>query len=141
MSTLFEHNDNTFTWLSTLLLELNETTDYLEPRQEIGSNDHVVGDMNELMKKLYTVYMSMAKQASMLKVELGFSDNEETRLQAFRLIDRATILQKLFWLIVKDVFNLWDKESTGVRAGFKVVWSDSSPTMTLKDLFGNMFGI
>jgi len=118
------------TFLELLPIELHEITDYFEPNTELEENDHKVGVMSEDLKKLYTLWNNTMKTVSLMKTERRFSrvtNEEEFDAKIEELMERAEVLKNLFWFAVKVEYNLWGKDSIGVRKGFNVVWSDQEP--------------
>ena len=78
------------------------------------------------LKKLYTLLMETLKSAEQNFLNAKFARDNEERDSSFRkfceLQEKARALHNIFWISVKDTFGLWNKDSVGVRKGFKVVW-------------------
>ena len=125
-------------------MELQEVSDFLEPNREIERNDHVVGEMSDDLKKLYTLWNSTMKSAMQLQMERMFGqvkDKDDWKARFDEITDKIEILQRLFWFAVKAEHNLWGYPSIGVRKGFTVVWSDtqeSGPSDFLRRLLGGV---
>ena len=114
------------TFIKLLPLELAEIKEFQEPTADIEDGDHVVGDMSEDLKKLWTLWKQSAYRASELKLQLRYGQQNVTKAQTTEAETKAEVLNIIFWIAIHDEFSLWDKESTGVRKGYKVVWSDEA---------------
>lgn len=133
------------TFLKLLPLELQDVKEYHEPEGELGSNDHIVGEASEDIRKLFTYGKNLQKRYVTLEMEMKLTDNLskrgelETQHQEFQA--KARVISQLFWIAVRDEFSLWDKPDVGIRQGYQVVWIDEeqkppTPGTSLKDLLG-----
>ena len=129
-------------WLKLLPTELSLVDNFVEPEDDMQSNDNYVGDMTTELKKLYTLWKRLSEVAARSKVDYEFSNasTKEALLAKWaELREKAKTLRYIFWVCVQDEFpELWSRESIGVRRGFKVVWSeekDSGP-----EFFRQVFG-
>lgn len=130
------------TWLDMVSMEIKnmDPDKLIEPGGEVTSKDHVVGEMDDDHKRFYSLAMQWEKAA--LEIALaGHYGNVNERAQAMRkayqLRKKAEVLLENFWLSLNDTFDLWDKPSSGVRRGWKVVWSEPSAP-SIFDILENM---
>lgn len=114
------------TFIKLLPLELAEIKEFQEPTADVVKGDHVVGEMSEDLKKLWTLWKQSAYRASELSLQHRYGQQNVTKAQATEAETKAEVLNIIFWIAIHDEFSLWDKNSTGVRRGFKVVWSDET---------------
>ena len=130
------------TWLKLLPLEIKEVNDLGEPDTEVNIHDHIVGELSNDLRKLYTMWKKTTEVAARTKVDLLFSNSkhkEELDRRFSELSSKSEALREIFWIGVHDEHDLWSKDSVGVRRGWKVVWSDSSSGPNLRDIIGGMF--
>lgn len=112
------------TFLRLLPFELQEVQEYSEPDSEVEKGDHIVGIMSDDLKKLYTLWRQFSYRASELALQLEYGRQNVSRAEVDEIKTKAGLLGGLFWIAVSDEFGLWNRKSTGVRKGYKVVWSD-----------------
>jgi len=130
-------------WMDLVKIEMeNLAADQLiEPDALIEGGDHVVGELDMAMRRLYTLGLLYVKETVDTTGHLVVAQsNARTELES-RAIEyqrKAELLRGLFWLSLNDQFELWTRPSVGVRRGWKVVWSDveKRPGVLLRDLFG-----
>lgn len=134
------------TWLETLQTEIQDelkSVHLMEPNTDLGADDRIVGDMDEQLRGVYSLAMRWMKTAADNATAAQFETNKERQEllseQAQRLAKKSKILLDIFWISIKEQFDLWEKPSIGVRRGCKVVWSESS-TPPIVDLFRRLFG-
>lgn len=130
------------TWIKLLPLEINEIKpdDYIEPAFPLEKRDHEVGAMTDELKKLYTLWRLVEKEAAQTYIEFKYSKTHDDSIlmKSVELRDKSEILKELFWVSLKDEFKLWAKD-VGVRKGYIVVWfenEEQSPGDILRGLFG-----
>jgi len=112
------------TFLELLPLELKQVKDFIEPEEELKPKETIIGEMSDDHKRLYTLSRYMIKEALDLLASLAISvkDKESLLAKSRQLKTKVSILHELFWLEIKDDFDLWNTDGTiGVRQGFKVV--------------------
>ena len=131
------------TWLELLPLELNEITDYFEPELEFDPNKYYqVGKMTESLKKLFTLWRNLDKEAERSLLNTRYGKNEQERksykTKTAELKEKAKAARLIFWISLKDTFGLWDKKCVGVTKGFLVIWSDEERPDFLGLLFETM---
>lgn len=112
------------TFIKLLPLEMDEVKEYREPDMELREKDHVVGDMSDSLKKLWTLWKQTAYRADELKLQLRYGEQNTSVGQARELESKAQVIRDIFWIAVNDEFELWGKLRVGVRKGFKVVWNE-----------------
>ncbi len=133
-------------WLKVLPVELASIADYIEPSREIDNqSDHEVGTMTDEQKKLYTRWIDLERSAAQYSLNAQYERDNEKRRTAFlrreELSAKSEVLQAIFWIDVKDHFQLWNRSSIGVRRGFIVVWSErEGPPQDFRDLFRFLSG-
>jgi hypothetical protein len=115
----------------------------IEPKYEMGENDHVLGTMSDKLKKLFTIYHKTCKEVLIAKkagneafMKIIFSLENESDMdkvrkdiaQVFLIEEREKALKAMFWVSVKDEFPELKKELIGkalsVGRGFKVAWRE-----------------
>lgn len=133
------------TWLDIVRMELeNLDPKFLpEPTTEVGSRDHVVGEADTDLKRLYALAMQWDKAAIESLVAARYINNREDQEhlveKAAEIRRKSELLMEIFWVSLKDYFDLWRKPSVGIRKGWKVVWSEPEvpPIIGILDeLFG-----
>ncbi len=111
------------TWLGLLPLDIQDVNDLIEPTDEIKEGETVAGVMSDELKKILTLCRSLKKSAELLTVELKYtkgSDPERTRIA--ELMTKATVLEMIFWIGVRDELQLWDqREHLALRVGWQMV--------------------
>lgn len=118
------------TFLDTLSMELQllKPDQLFEPPEEAGAGDHLVGEADSNLRKLYSAAMRWKKTAMEQQITAQFSSNrsEQRRaiLRCHELDEKSKIIFGLFWTSLRDTFGLWDKPSVGIRKGWQVVWSE-----------------
>lgn len=133
------------TWLELLPFELNEITDYFEPELEFDPNKYYrIGEMTESLKKLFTLWRNLDKEAERSLLNARYGKNEQERkscmTKAAELKEKARAARLIFWISLKDTFGLWDKECVAVTKGFSVAWSDRKEGPDFLDfLMGKMW--
>lgn len=112
------------TFINLLPIELQEVEEYKEPDMNMEKGDHIVGDMSDDLKKLYTLWRQFSYRADELKLQLRYGRQNVGKAEVAEISTKAEALRALFWIAVADEFELWDRGNTGVRKGYKVVWSE-----------------
>jgi len=119
-------------WLKLLSIELANINELIEPDAELDSlRDHAVGVASEELQRLYTLARNLKEASEYAKLQARFgkdnSTKEEATEKAYELSKKAEIIQEIFWICLRDEFELWGKSSVGIRKGFVVVYSDFEP--------------
>lgn len=111
------------TFVKLLPLELTALTEeeLIEPQQKVTKRDRVVGEMDDELKRLWTLFQQYSKKSDIARVEAEYGGNTG---EAQSLAMRTHAVEAIFWIAVHDKFELWEKPSVGVRAGWKVVWHE-----------------
>ncbi len=132
-------------WLDSINLEMEklEEKTLIQPMTEIEDYDNSVGEASMELKKLYGLSQALKKKAMETIVKFKFSSdaNEKNELASHIKIahDKAEMLLQIFWVVLRDEFDLWDKDNVGIRKGWEVVWSDDQHP-SLPDILGHIFG-
>jgi hypothetical protein len=117
--------------LSLLLVELNqiEEDQFAEPDSDMQTTDEDVGEMNDYHKRLYTLARKMGRVAAEALVEGKFNNDATKKQDSMKRAEeyktKSTIVMDVMWASINDDFSLWDKETVGVRRGFRVVINKS----------------
>jgi hypothetical protein len=102
--------------------------DLIEPETEVNSKDHVVGEMNADLKRLFGLARQWGEAANEVLGKTGYlfhQEHIEHHIEkALELREKSGLLTEIFWASVKESFGLWQKPSIGLRKGWKVVWSE-----------------
>ena len=113
-------------WIEFLPKELDEIKEFIDPTVEIESNDIVVGDATNEMKRLYTLSRKYEEIFTRMAVEARYAKNENEQIKAIKKATEANqkreTLLEIFWICIKDYFELWGKNSVGIRKGYKIIW-------------------
>jgi|SRR3989344_2526532 len=113
-------------WIESLPKELDEIKEFIDPTVEIESNDIVVGDATNEMKRLYTLSRKYEEIFTRMAVEARYAKNENEQIKAIKKATEANqkreTLLEIFWICIKDYFELWGKNSVGIRKGYKIIW-------------------
>jgi hypothetical protein len=113
-------------------MELNniEEKDFRWTDQNISGNEHIVGEASDGLKRIWTFAEKLEEAALQSLVQARFSKSreagEELYKKAKEFKEKEETLRRIFWICLKDEFNLWDRP-VGIRKGFKVVWYESTP--------------
>ena len=111
------------TWLKLLPLELKEVKHLTEPVEEVKEGETVVGTISEDLKKLYTFFKTLEKEANLMEVELKYI--KATPEQFGKLAEKknkAGILRGIFTIGIYDELGLWSHpEPADIRSGWRVV--------------------
>lgn len=124
-------------------LENMSTESMIEPTTELSEQDNVVGEIGTDLKKLYSLAIQWDKEAIGALVAARYvgkaSQCNNLIKKATELRKKSEILLEIFWVSIKDAFELWDKPTIGIRTGWKVVWSEHELDQTLDVIIGEFF--
>ena len=131
-------------WLKILPMELEniDAKELDEPGEEVDPrSDVVVGEASDDLKRIYTLVNKLQEAAARYSIDARFSKDNRLRSDAekktYELKRKIETLMEIFWITLKDDFDLWDKDSVGIRKGWKVTYrKDGSPT-TFLDILKN----
>ena len=135
-------------WLDKLqdtLVDIDNKA-FVAPDAEVSMGDNVVGVASEEARKIYTLAMRMRRKALSLTGEImqkiaEFDERLPEKLvrdlgsRLFQLRAEEQLLMDIFWMSLKDEFNLWKRMSVGIRKGWKVVWNDTPCPHDILDTF------
>ena len=132
-------------WLKILPVELAniDANEFIEPSEEVDpKSDVVVGEASDDLKQIYTLVDKLQEAGARYAVDARFSKDNRFRSDAekrtYELKRKVETLLDIFWITLKDDFDLWDKDSVGIRKGWKVTYGkDGSPT-TFLDFLKNL---
>lgn len=132
-------------WLKILPVELSaiEPGEFAEPGEEIDPKaDVVVGEASNDLRRIYTLTEKLQEAGARYSIDARFSKDNRLRSDAEKkmheLKRKTEVLMEIFWIILKDDFDLWNKDSVGIRKGWKVTYrKDGSPT-TFLDILKNL---
>jgi DNA-binding transcriptional regulator/RsmH inhibitor MraZ len=120
-----------------------DTSNLVEPNAEISEKDHLVGEADVDLRKLYSLAISWEKTAIETLVAARYinskTDQEQRMEKANELRKKSEIMMEIFWISLKDSFDLWQKQSIGIRKNWKVVWSEPEVPPIL-GILGDLFG-
>lgn len=128
------------TFIKMIPLELDEIKEYREPGMALEGTDHIIGDMSDTLKKLWTLWKQVQYSAAELGIKLQCGEQDISQAKICEMEAKSEVLRALFWIAVADEFDVWDKGHLGVRQGYKVVWSDKPPEGMLPPFFRQIFG-
>jgi len=132
-------------WLKILSIELSsiDAKEFIEPNTEVDlRSDVVVGDADDELKRVYALTEKLQEAAARYSIDARFSKDNRLRSdaekKAYELRKKVEILMEIFWITLKDKFDLWDKNSVGIRKGWKVVYSKENLPRTFLDILKNL---
>lgn len=117
-------------WLKAIESEIDkqDIDNLFEPTEEVGDRDHVVGLLENDLKKLFSYTQLLTKQMTNESIKIESEAHKEReefyKQQFFKIAAQKKVLMEVFWISVKDAFDLWGKSSIGIRKGWKIVWSE-----------------
>lgn len=133
-------------WLDVVNEDLNKLIiDGLpEPITEIGEEDYLVGEANTDQRKLFHLASQYDRIATMSLLEARYVSEEERESltkKATEFYKKSELILEIFWVSVKDSFNLWGEPSVGIRKGWKIVRSESEDfESSIKNLLCKILG-
>ena len=119
-----------YPWLDVLRMELDALVgpDFAEPRLEVSTDDHIVGEASDELRRLYNLRERYLKRCTEEEVRSRFARTNDEAREAIDLAkeyrSRAKMADAIFWAALKDNYSLWQKPTVGIRQGWKVVWSE-----------------
>lgn len=119
------------TFLKLLPIELSsiDEPDIIEPEHPLEKNDHLVGEMSDMIKRLFTLGWLLQKDAKQSSLDAQYCTDKvkkvELQSKARELTAKSNVLKELMWIGIQDELGLWN-ENTGIRTGFKVVTTSTS---------------
>ena len=132
-------------WLKILPMELSsiDAKEFIEPDEKIDQRaDVVVGEASDDLKRIYTLVNKLQEVGARYAVDARFSKDNRFRLdaekRAFELKRKVDTLLDIFWITLKDDFDLWDKDSVGIRKGWKVTYRKDGLPNTFLDILKNL---
>ncbi|GAI58447.1 unnamed protein product [marine sediment metagenome] len=130
-------------WLKFLSIELQDITSdkFLEPGADNMKGDREVGEMDDDLKRLWTLWQFYQKVAAKCTFDIKYEPGaniKELSVKKTEFQAKAEVLRDIFWIAVKDKFGLWYAPSIGVRKGFIVVEMEEheGPDSFFRRLFG-----
>lgn len=117
----------------------------IAPEGEIEQKDHLAGDLNNdtQLQRIYTLGRKLSESGARMLLEAHLArkhdQQEELLIKASELRAKAEIVMSIFWISIKDSFQLWDKPSVGIRQEWQVVWSDQD--ISIPPFFRNLLDL
>ena len=131
-------------WLKMLAMELSsiDIKEIIEPNEEVDPRlDVVVGEASDDLKRIYTLVNKLQEAGARYSIDARFSRDNSLRADAKKkmqeLKDKIETLMKIFWIVLKDDFDLWDKDIVGIRKGWKVTYSKGERPTSFLDILKN----
>ena len=122
------------TWVDMVKMEAENlpAEDMIEPQRELENCEHVVGELDhQELKKYFTLAMRWNREAAdCVKGAAEISDaqaREEELTIAAELHKKSQMIFDISWTSLKDEYRLWDKDSIGIRRGWRVIYKDPPP--------------
>ncbi len=109
----------------TFIEEIKEVDEFAEPNDPVRFEESILGEMDDLEKRFYTVSRKKGKMAKLLHVELEFgngSDSEKAKQLSMvkDLAGESNALVEMMWCLIRE--RIGDAPiGIGVRSGFKIV--------------------
>lgn len=101
---------------------------------------------NPDLKKLHVLKLQWLRKAMELEVQARFStsstERKELMLEIEQLGRKAQLVEQIFYVSLRDTYDLWDKDCLHMRKGWKVVTHDgtSHGGPDIRDILGGLFG-
>jgi len=114
------------TFLKLLPLELSSIADndIVEPTSQVEEGDHIIGDMSNSVKQLFTLGRMLEKDAKQNMLDCQYCTDtvkkQELEAKATELEAKSLIISLLMWISIRDELGIWT-EDIGIRCGFRVV--------------------
>lgn len=134
-------------WANTMLAEVEAFDETLfAPTDPVAANEKIVGEVTEsFLRKTYSLLRFYRRECEQSRVELNYIANDSPDRQ--RLLERAVLTHKradvlveLFWLCVREKFQLLAHPGTvGIRQGWIVVLAPESQNEL--PIFRHLFGL
>lgn len=122
-------------FLESMLTELKtiNLNNLMEPTGEIEPDDHAIGEIDDDLKRMYSLAKQWEKKAfeSLLAARYA-SDNSMRASYMYRaneLKDKNDLLMKMLWISIRDSFNLWGKPRIDIKKNWIAVWSNPPPSI------------
>jgi hypothetical protein len=129
----------------TFLEELSEIK-IVEPNSEWDEEeDQVLGVMNELEKRVYSLGNQYGRAAALVKTQVQFDPmdgDSKTQLaeQHILLKETAHNIRELLWSLLKWRMQTEDKHCLGIRTGFKVIQCKNDHSKGMPQSLQNLLG-
>lgn len=111
---------------------------------DIEPSDHDVGEISVELRKYFILSRQFTHGAARMFLEVQLAQNQQTQEEAaskcLELETKAKLLREIFWISLKDEHRLWNKESIGIRRGWRVVWNSPSEESGRRSLWQRLFG-
>jgi len=124
----------------TFLQEL-VSIDYVDPGNEVEEKDTVIGEMNDLEKRLYALLAKYGRMKGHLKIKIRYdnmtSDERKTLIAAHLEMNIISeVLHSLMWALIRIRFG--EEKSLGLRENFLIVsYEDKNK---IRDILGSIIG-
>ena len=132
-------------WLKILPMELAniDAGEFSEPDDEVDpKSDIVVGEASDDLKRIYTLSERLREAGARYSIDARFSKDNRLRSdagkKAYELAKKIEVLKEIFWITLKDDFDLWNKDSVGIRKGWKVTYRKDGLSTTFLDFLKNL---
>ena len=132
-------------WLKILPMELVNinANEFSEPDDEVDPRfDVVVGEASDDLRRIYTLAERLLEAGARYSVDAQFSKDNRLRSdagkKAYELAKKIEVLKEIFWITLKDDFDLWNKDSVGIRKGWKVTYRKDGLPTTFLDILKNL---
>jgi len=126
---------DTTTLLDTLKIEIaNAEPNKFLPKDEPSEGEQVVGTLPEDLQRFWTVVESYRKAGveAYVAYMMASKSEREQRFRELHLVTlRTQIVKELFWLTVREKFDLLSNIGVGLRSGWRIVAipAKASPTI------------
>lgn len=121
-----------------LLKRLEKELDQIQELQFILPEDHIrqdtkviLGEANRYAKKLHTLailYRQKAEKAELDYKHARIANDEKTCQKAKKKYDefnqKCRALTQLFWIVIRQQFNLWGVKHIGISINWEVICRD-----------------
>lgn len=111
------------------------------PDGPVAKGETVAGIADPEARKLYALSLMWGRMLAETLVENTFGKTAAAgdKDASLKLLDKlkaqAQMARELFWISVREQFDMWDKSSIGMRKDWQVVYSDADENDDL-EIFG-----
>jgi hypothetical protein len=116
------------TFLKMLNIEFNDIDeqDLYEPDSDYRPGDEKVGDLNDHLIRLYSLWKVTERVSQEKTIEANFfrgseADKKLIHDKSLELASKSFILESIFWHEVREEIKVWGKSYIGVRKGRAIV--------------------
>lgn len=132
--------DKMSTFLKLLPLELQSLDKIVEPNIPMQKGDNLIGIVNDdTIQRMYTMSVELRRETEQIMLNAKYANEDESKelmVKATELGMKSSTIGALLWVMIRDDFHCWDKDSLDLRSGWKLVWNKPKVTNPLFGFLG-----